>query len=275
MRTIVMIAIAALLFGVPDTQAAERAKSQGQIDGARSALNDFKSKAGDNKIVAADVTAAEQNLDKAVAAQKAGEKMFGGLTDEAEANVRHQTVLMDLNLKVAASKLEKARIESESAVLAKKIDAVQAKVKIFDDYRAEIARLKGELTASAKGDKELEMIRKEKSALEDQVARQAQEIAQLESVRADNKRLKDQLEKLQGELKKIQIVPAPAVLPARPESFKPVSRIDAPLPKAVSESGVKTLPLQEKRPAIESPADAAVKPEETAAPLIVPAPEKQ
>lgn len=274
MRTIVTIAIAALLFSAPDTQAADRAKSQGQIDAARTVLNEFKAKAGENKSVAADIAAAEQNLEKAAASLKAGEKMFGGLTDEAEADVRHQTALLDLNLKVAVSKLEKSRIEAESVVLGKKIDAVQAKVKIFDDFRAEIARLKSELAASEIGGKELDKLKREKGALEEQLAGVKKEKEALETVKAENLRLTGQLEKLQAEQKKLQAVPAAIPAPIKFESVAPLKQIEAPLPKsvpmAVEEKLQKGVP-QKVEPVVSEP---SVKIDELVAPLIVPALEK-
>jgi len=276
MRTIVTIAIAALLFGAPETQAADRAKSQGQIDSARSALNDFKAKAGENKIVAADIAAAEQNLEKAAAALKGGEKMFGGLTDEAEANVRHQTALLDLNLKVAVSKLEKSRIEAESTVLGKKIAVVQAKVKIFDDFRAEIARLKSELSTSEKACRELDTLKKDKSALEEQVARLTRDKEQLDTVKAENLRLSSQLDKLQAEQKKLLTVPAalPSPAPVKPESITPVKKTDPALPKAAPKAAEEKLPVKEAQPVTEPTIDQPVKVEESAPPLIVPAAEK-
>jgi len=274
MRTIVMIAVAALLFVAPGSQAADRVKSQGHIDSARSALNEFKAKVGENKLIAADVSAAEQNLEKAAVAQKAGERMFGGITDEAEADVRHQTALLDLNLKVAASKLEKVRIEAESAVLGKKIDTVQAKVKIFDDFRAEITRLKSELAASEMRAKELEKLKKEKSALEEQLVGVKKEKEALEAVKAENLRLTGQLEKLQAEQKKLQAVPAAIPAPIKLESVAPLKQIEAPLPKivpmAVEEKLQKTVP-QKAEPVVTEP---SVKIDELVAPLIVPALEK-
>jgi len=274
MRTILTIAIAALLFVAPETQAADRAKSQGQIESARSALNEFKAKAGESKSVAADIAAAEQNLEKAAAALKAGEKMFGGLTDEAEADVRHQTALLDLNLKVAASKLEKSRIEAESVVLGKKIEAVQAKVKIFDDFRAEIARLKSELAASEKGSKELDKLKKEKSALEEQLAGLKREKEALESVKAENLHLTGQLEKLRAEQKKVQAVPIAIPAPVIAEAVAPPKRIDTSLPKTAPKEIVEKVPAKEVQLKSEPATDPTVPIEELTAPPIVPAPEK-
>lgn len=250
MRTIITIAIATLLFATPDTQAAERAKSQGQIDAARSALNEFKAKVGDSKIVDTDIAAAEQNIEKAAAALKAGEKMFGGLTDEADAEVRHQTALSDLNLKVAASRLEKARIDAESTVLAKKIGAVQARVKVFDDYRSEIAKLKEQVAANEKAAKEADQLKADKSALEERIARMTEERKELEGIKAENSRLKNELKKLEAQLNK----PAELKTPEVRETPKVAEKPALPAPQQGGKGpSAETAPVRQNQPVEPAP----------------------
>jgi myosin heavy subunit len=252
MRTILTIAVVTIL-GFPSAGlSADREKSQARIDSARSSLNEFKSNAGESKTIDAEVKAAERNLEKASAAQKAGEKMFGGLSDEAEADVRHEMALLDLNLKLAASKLEKARIEAESAVLGKKIDAVQSKVKIFDDFRAEIARLKEEVASGGKAAKDLDKLKEEKNDLEKQLAKLSGEKdklgaataengalkAQLDAATEENRKLKGQLEKLPTESKAVSPAPqksAPQLQEVEPQSedMKPAA-IEEPQPEVVT-----------------------------------------
>jgi regulator of replication initiation timing len=252
MRTILTIAVVTIL-GFPSAGlSADREKSQARIDSARSSLNEFKSNAGESKTIDAEVKAAERNLEKASAAQKAGEKMFGGLSDEADADVRHETSLLDLNLKLAASKLEKSKIEAESAVLGKKIDVVQAKVKIFDDFRAEIARLKEEVASTGKAVKEFEKLKGEKISLEEQVAKLSGEMdklgaatteisalkVQLTAAIEENRRLKVQQEKLPTESKAVPPAPqksASEIREADPqvEDMKPAV-IEEPQPEVVT-----------------------------------------
>jgi hypothetical protein len=278
MKTFSTIAIAALLLVSSDIHAADRAKSQAQIDSGRTALSDFKAKAGESKIITDELNAAERNLEKAASAQKAGEKMFGGLTDEAEADVRHEMTILDLNLKLAASKLEKSRIGAESAVLGKKIETVQAKVKIFDDFRAEIARLKSELAATEKGGKELEKLKKEKGSMEEQVLDLKKGVKQLETLKAENLKLTSQLEKLQSEQKKLQadpvVVPVPETVPVKTETIVPVKKIEA------AKRNTEPKAIAEKSPAMEVPQETAplpdlpVKIDETVESQIVPSVEK-
>jgi uncharacterized protein YigA (DUF484 family) len=274
MRTFLTIATAAFLIVSSDVQAADRARSQAQIDSGRVALNDFKAKAGESKIVADDVNAAERNLEKAATAQKAGEKMFGGLTDEAEANVRHEIALLDLNIKLAASKLEQARIGAESAALGKKIEAVQAKLKIFDDFRSEIARLKSKLADSQKGGRELEILKKEKGSLEEQIIDFKKGKELLETLKAENLKLTSQLEKLQSEQKTLQAVPVAVSTPVKVEKIVPEKKMDAVLPKPELKEIVEKPSVNEVPQGALPQPESAVRIEETVETQIVPAVEK-
>ncbi len=264
MKAILTLAITAMMLTPLTALTAERAPSQARIEAARSALNDFKARAGDNKAAAGDIDEAASHIDKAVAALKAGEKMFGGVSDEADLDVRHETSLTDLALKRGAARLEQTKIAAESAALAKKIDVVKAKVKIFDDFRSEIARLKKEAAANEKAAKNLDQLKEEKNSLEKQIAQLSAdnkklgtataEIAalktQLEAAAAENKKLKGQLEKLEAdkvrppEIKAVPSAPqkpVPPVKDAEPQAkvLKPAAT-DEPLRELVTAPPLKT-----------------------------------
>jgi regulator of replication initiation timing len=263
MRTILIPAIIAMMLVPLAVPAAERAPSQARIEAARITLNDFKAKAVDSKAAATDIDEAAGHLDKAAAALKAGEKMFGGVSDEADLEVRHETNLADLVLKRGNSRLEQAKIGAESAVLAKKIDVVKAKVKIFDDFRAEISRLKGEVAASGKVGKELDTLKGEKNSLEEQVAKLTGEKEKfgaataeigtlklkLDSVTEENKKLKGHLEKLEADKKRLTetkvVPPAPKPSAAQIKEAEPQQElVTAP-----------TLKIDDAAPQIIAPAE--------------------
>lgn len=242
MKTILTLAITAMVLAPLAVPAAERAPSQARIEAARSSLNDFKVKAGDIKAATGDIDEAAGHIDKAAAALKAGEKMFGGISDESELDVRHETALADLALKRGTSRLEQAKITAESAALAKKIDAVKAKVKIFDDFRTEIARLKKDAAANEKAQKVIDKLKEEKNTLEEQVARLTADkeklgaaTAELDTLKnrldaaaAENNKLKGLLEKLEAD--KVRPPETKADLP-KPQQAAPKTEVTAPQTK--------------------------------------------
>jgi hypothetical protein len=232
-------------------------------------LNDFKTRAADSKVVAADLDAAGKYLERAAAVLKAGEKMFGGISDEAELDVRHETAMLELTLKLAASKLERARTEAESAALGKKIDTVKARLKIFEDFRAEIARLKEEAAANGKAAKELDKLKTEKVALEEQITKLSALKGQLEAVKEENLKLTRQLEKFEAGRKETPPQPI-AAEPVKKETAAPVKE-SAPQIKD-SEQPAKSLnPAVTPQPQREIEAAPSIRIDDAAPPVIAPA----
>lgn len=236
MKTILTLVLAAMILTPHTTYAAERGKSQAQIETAQAALNDFKTKAGaDASLVSSELESAARYLEKAAAALKGGEKMFGGLSDEAEQDVNHETAMLEVTLKLAATKLERTKIGAELTLLGKKVDAIKAKLKIFDDFRAEIARLKAELATNEKVVKEREALKAEKSALEAQIAKLSAEMTQLEALKEENLRLNRKLENIEVTQQSIQVQPRPKAAAPAPEAIViPVKVVEPP----VAEKGI-------------------------------------
>jgi hypothetical protein len=275
MKTLLTIVLAALILTPHTTPAAERSKSQAQIETAQSALNDFKARAGvDAKLVSTDLENAAGYLAKAAAALKAGEKMFGGLADEAEQDVNHETAMLDVTLKLAATKLERTKIGAELNVLGKKVDAVKAKLKVFDDFRAEIARLKGELATNEKTVKELETLKAEKGALEAQIVKLSTEKRQLDALKEENLRLSRKLEKFEAGQQSIQVQPLPkAATPAAEAIVIPAKVVEptrADQGVAAQTEEIPPPPAHEVAP----PAEAAEPPVTERIPDVVADPEK-
>ncbi|MBT0663865.1 hypothetical protein KI809_06075 [Geobacter pelophilus] len=226
----IAIAAALITFSVGSTFsfAADREGSRLLIEKSQTAVEQMREKAGANKAATADLDTALRYLDKASVALKQGEKMFGGLADEAEQEIRHQATLVELTLKLADSRLERAKTEAELAVLHKKADAVKAKVKVFDDLRGEIARLKDDLAKNDKVGKELAALKAERDALAAQVKQLNTDQELREKLQAENETLKKALGQLQAESKKA----------APPEQ----SEITQPKPKEVASPPVKPAP---------------------------------
>jgi DNA repair exonuclease SbcCD ATPase subunit len=233
MRIFMTVAIAALLIGSSIANAADRNKSLAQIETIKAAMDQVKTIVGENKIASSDLDTAAKHLDKASAALKEGEKMFGGISDEAEQEIRHQTSMADLTLKLATSRIERSKIESDLATLSKKTETVKAKVKIFDDLRAEIARLKGEIANNEKAVKELAALNAEKASLAAQVQKLTAETELLDKVKSEkeslqksfnqlkeeNNSLTRQLEKIESTRKSAQPKAFETVPPPKPASL--------------------------------------------------------
>jgi len=274
MRSIMTIVLATMLMTPHVLRAADRSKSQAQIETAQTALNDFKARAAaDATFASSELESAVRYLEKAAAALKAGEKMFGGLSDEAEQDVKHETEMLDVTLKLAATKIERAKIEAESKTLGKKVDAVKAKLKIFDDFRAEIARLKGELATNEKAVKEVEALKAEKGALEAQITKLSTEKGQLDTLKEENLNLTRKLEKFEAVQKSVQ--PSPKAAVPEPEIKTPPEKKIDPAPAEKKD----TAPVEEILPApatkeITLPAEVLEPPAANIVPDAVAEPEK-
>jgi DNA repair ATPase RecN len=139
------------------------------IEAARLNIGNFKAKAGDGKLVLPELNMANSYLGKAEYALEKGKNFLGTVSEEAQQEVRHLMTLTDIALAIGSSKLERSRVEAEAALLSSRLEKVRSRVKVFDDYRSEIARLKAELAKSSGSAKELESLKAEKVSLQKQV----------------------------------------------------------------------------------------------------------
>ena len=187
--------------------AADRAMPESRIESARMALSEFKVTAGDNPAVAADIKYAEQHLDTAILHLKSGGKIFGGVTEAAESDIRHELGLVELSLKNGTVRLDQARSRSEAELLEKKISTVKSKLKVFDDFRAEIAVL----TTKTEG------CQAERKALQGRLDEAGNLREQLEALKKENARLVQQLQQASSCRDDVQqpasVTPAPLTRP--------------------------------------------------------------
>ena len=147
MRILKTIAFLALFLVPLAAQAGEKGKVQGQIDAARAAIDAFAKKADGNKLVTGDIEAARNALKKGEEAFAAGGTMFGlgDISPEATQDVKFSADMTDLFLALAQSRLDNAKAADELAAMKVQVGKMRAKVKVFDDRKAELESLRASL----------------------------------------------------------------------------------------------------------------------------------
>ncbi|OHB24555.1 MAG: hypothetical protein A2X79_04715 [Desulfuromonadaceae bacterium GWB2_53_15] len=215
MRNIMIMAFMFVLMTAYGVDAAEKSKTLSLIDATRGAIDGFVARAGENKAVAADVELARASLKKAEDAYEKGRQLFGfgDVKPEAELDIKHYAGLAELAISLGSSRIEKARVEVEFEALGKQLAEVKAKVKVFEDRKAEIDKLKADAAKLPIISKELEVIKSEKALLATQVELLMAERGQsdklkvgnaeltrkIEELKAENARLTEQVEKMKAE----------------------------------------------------------------------------
>ena len=194
-----------------------------QLDATRSAVETAAGKIEDNKEAAADLERARAALKQADESYSAGKSMFGfgDISPETEKEIKLSVEAADIATLTALSRVEFVRATAEMEAIEKQFTATKAKLKLFEDRKAELERLRLEVAACRKISNELEIIKLEKANLAAQIDQLNAErgradklkIEQLELARkmdemkAENGRLSEQLEKKSAELKAAQTPP--------------------------------------------------------------------
>ena len=202
--------------------AADKNKTLIQLDATRSAVETAAGKIEDNKEAAADLERARAALKQADESYSAGKSMFGfgDISPETEKEIKISVDAADIATLTALSRVEFVRATAEMNAMEKQFTATKAKLKLFEDRKAELDRLRLEAAACRKTSNELEIIKLERANLAAQIDQLNAErgradklkIEQLELTRkmdemkAENSRLSTLLEKQQAE----KAVPDPA-----------------------------------------------------------------
>jgi hypothetical protein len=207
------------LYCVPVSSAfaADKNKVLSQLETVRSAVEAAAGKTEGNKEAAADLERAKSALKEADESLKAGKSMFGfgDISPEAEKEIKLSVDKAELATVTALSRVEFARETAELNAIEKQFAAVKAKLKLFEDRKAELERLRLEAVACQKTVNEYEVIKAEKAILATQVDQLSAEkgkadklkIEQLEltqkldELKTENARLSALLEKQQAETK--------------------------------------------------------------------------
>lgn len=251
MKKTAAILVVTLLVAATCAFAAEKSKILAQIDASRAAVDALAGKAGENREAAAALEQARASLKKASDLYGKGRQVlginigFGDLKPEAEEEIKGYLGVADNAVATATSRLERARAATELEAIDKQLTIVKAKVKVFEERKAELEKLKAEAAKCQTASKELEALKAEKISLTMQVellmaersksdklkSEQADLLPKLETLKVENSRLSGQVDKQRAEIKALtaqleetkktavkagipEIKPAPVVSPA-------------------------------------------------------------
>lgn len=146
MKTTVLILITTCCISISAAFAAEKSKVLLQLDAARAAVEALSAKTSDNREAVADLESASNALKSAGELSEKERQLFGfgEIKPEAELEIKRYLEIADLATTAAAARLEKKRAEAELETLDKQLAGVKAKLKKFEDRKAELEALKAE-----------------------------------------------------------------------------------------------------------------------------------
>jgi hypothetical protein len=233
LKGISLLLAALLCMTASSVFAAEKNKTLIQCDVTKSAIEAAAGKVVGNKEAAADLEKARAAIKNAEECYNAGRPMFGfgDISPETEKEVKIAVDIADIATKTALSRVEFVRATAELEAIEKQFAVVKAKLKLFEDRKAELDRLRLEAAACRKIGNELEIIKLEKANLASQIDQlnaergradklkieQLELARKLDEMKAENSRLSTLLEKQQAEIK---AVPDPAHEDAKKKSTK-------------------------------------------------------
>jgi hypothetical protein len=222
MKNFILILITTLLLPASIAFSAEKNKTVIDLENTRSAVEAAAGKIAGNQESAADLERARNALKYADESYKAGKSMFGfgDISPETEKEIKLGVDMADTATATALSRVEFARATSELDTIEKLSTTTKARLKLFEDRKAELERLRFEAVACQKTAKEFETVKAEKAALATQLEQLAGErtrndklkIEQLElsrkldEMKSENTRLSALSEKQQEELKAAALV---------------------------------------------------------------------
>jgi len=216
MRSLKIIACLLLLIVPAAALADEKTKAQDHIDAAKAAIEAFVRKSNDNKLVTRDIESARAAMRRGEEAFAGNRTMFGlgDISAETAGSVKHLTDLVDMHLTLGQTRLDTAKAAEELKLLSGQVAKIRAKVKVFEDRKAELERLRASLV-------KYEALVKELEALKSENAQFVQKEAKLIDAQ---KTLTVELDFLKTELaKRPPAPPVPQALPA-PEAPAPPAK---------------------------------------------------
>ncbi|MDD5168744.1 MAG: hypothetical protein PHN75_08000 [Syntrophales bacterium] len=172
-----LLLLATLLVFALQTGVAQADKAQVTfaIQKAKSTIEKVKAKSIEVKASPAELTRALDYVDHAEVRLKQNTNMLGLLKKDAEPGILRYTEMAEISAATALSRLEKINQENENAKLEAMIPSIEAKIKVFNDMKAEIGRLKDELNKPRSDVKslggEVSQLKKEKLELAEQASK--------------------------------------------------------------------------------------------------------
>lgn len=207
--------------------AAEKSKTVIQCDIARTAVDAAASKAEGNKEATANLEKAKAALKNADDCYNAGKSFFGGINPEAEKEMKLAVDAAELATAAALSNVEFAKANRELETIDKQTTVVKAKLKLFDDRKAELEKLRADSVAAQKISKELETVKAEKAALTTQVEQLSAERSRADKLKIEQLELTKKLDDAKAEnarlsalLEKQQAKPAASPAPSLADDAK-------------------------------------------------------
>lgn len=201
MRFISILMISALCVSVTVAFAADKNRILSQLDAARATIEKVSGKVEGNKEAAADLDRARAALKDADENFKSGKTMFGfgEISPETEREIKLAVDIAELATATALSRLEYITTTAELDAIEKQFTAVKSKLKLFEDRKAELERLRLEVAACQKTGKELEAIKTEKAALMTQLEQLAAEKSRADKLNIEQLELVRKLEEIKTE----------------------------------------------------------------------------
>ena len=227
MRSLKIIACLIILAAPIAAQADEKAKAQSQIEAAKAAVDAFAKKSKDSKLVAQDLENARAVIKRSEEIFASNRSMFGlgDISPETAAGVKHLTDLVDMHLTLGQSRMDSVKAGEELTLLSGQVAKVRAKVKVFEDRKAELEKLRAVSNKYEALVKETEQLK----------ANNAQLAAKESKLLDGQKALSIEIEYLKAELAKRPALPAQAPEAAAPEANAPTPALPAAATQAAKQ----------------------------------------
>jgi len=211
MRIFTLLACLTLLSAPLAVQAGEKTKAQTQLEAAKAAIEAFAKKSDECKLVTGDLEAAHSFLKKGEEAYSGGRTMFGlgDVNPEAGQEIKFDTDMVELYLALGQSRIDNAKSTDELVVMSGLVAKMKAKVKVFDDRKAELEKLRASLVKFDATVKELDEAKAENARL----AKKAGKL-ELERKAADAELDRLKAELARRDLAAAQATPASLATPA-------------------------------------------------------------
>ncbi len=229
------ISVLALIFVFAFAAGASADKNQVMfsIQKVKTGIERVQTRTDDAKVSIPELQKAGDYIRQAEAEMKRNTSILGSLKKEAEPGIIHLAEMADIELAIAASKLEKISQENENTRLEKLIPKLESQIKVFDDKNAEIARLKQEIARPGIERKKQDKTDSEKlsgkvEALNEVVASLRKDLAEktraVSDLTAENRVLKENMGALEKQ-KGSDIVAIQGRLTAAESKFKSLAAV--------------------------------------------------
>lgn len=198
-------------FSLPASRsfAAEKNKTLIQLDATRSAVESAAAKVEGNKEAVADLERARTALKYADESYKGGKSMFGfgDISPETEKEIKLAVDMADIATASALSRLEFVRATAELDAIEKQFVVVKGKLKIFEERKAELDKLRLDAAACRKISNELEIIKLEKATLAAQIDQLSSERSRADKLKIELLELTRKLDELKAENARLSTLP--------------------------------------------------------------------